>query len=111
MAATGIEDAGFGWGGTAAAGRGGGGGGGAAAAAGGAADGVTGFGGGGGAAAAGFGLSAGAAAPPVAPMSMLQIFCPGLTVSPSFTNNSLSTPAPGDGTGTEVCEEISNYFF
>lgn len=69
---------------------------------------------GGGACAAGFGGAAAAAdcgtfaagaaaAPPVAPMSMVHNFCPGFTVSPSLTKSSFMTPAPGDGTGTEVC--------
>lgn len=105
IAATGIDAAGGlgggGWaagGGTAAGVRDGGG-----------VDGGGGGGGGGGAAAveAGIGLgafSAGfdAAAPPDAPMSIVHIFCPGFTVSPSFAKISFITPAPGDGTGTDV---------
>lgn len=105
MAATGIDAIGACGGGGLAAGGGigaaagsGGGGGGAAAFG----EGGGGGGGGGGVAAAGFGASAAAAAPPVAPMSMLHNFCPGFTVSPSLTKTSFKTPAPGDGTGTEV---------
>lgn len=112
IAATGIDAVGACGGGGRAAGGGTDGvggfdGGGVAALGGGAA--AFGGGGGEGAADAGGGgadlAAAVGAAPPVAPMSMVHNFCPGLTVSPSFTKSSFMTPAPGDGTGTEVCEQ------
>lgn len=115
IAATGMDAAGAcggggraaggGTGGAGAAGVGGGGGGGGGAAALGAA-GVGAGAAGVGAGAAGFGAGAAAgAAPPVAPISMVHIFCPGFTTSPSFTKTSLRTPAPGAGTGIEVYAE------
>lgn len=107
IAATGIEAVGAAGGGGLAAGGGTDGAagfGGGVAGLGSSAFGVGG-GGGDGAAAAGFGASDGAAAaPPVAPISMLHNFWPGFTVSPSWTKSSFMTPEPGDGTGTEVCK-------
>lgn len=104
MAATGIEVAGACGGWARGGGGGGGGGGGAAAAAAGDDE--------GGGAAAGFGDSTtggGATvsaavdvAPPVAPISNVHNFCPGLTVSPSLAKISFKTPFPGAFTGTEV---------
>merc|ERR1719481_1233547 len=58
--------------------------------------------GGGGGGLVGIGAAAAGFAAPAAPTLILRSFMPGVTVEPSSTRRASTTPATGEGTGTEV---------